>query len=102
MNKNQYDTVIVGLAVGAVVPILGFIVTETIFGILVDMNLMSEGGTGIYSKRYRTMALIALCFNLLPFNIAKRNRWDNLMRGIVFPTLLYVGFWLYKYSSVLL
>lgn len=102
MNENQYDTVIVGLAVGAVVPILGFIVTETIFGILVDMNLMSEGGTGIYSKRYRTMALIALCFNLIPFNIAKRNRWDNLMRGIVFPTLLYVGFWLYKYSSVLL
>lgn len=101
MKENSNDNIFLGLAVGAIVPILGFIVTETIFAVLTDMNLMEEAGTGVYSKRYRTMALIALCFNLIPFNIAKKKRWDNIMRGIVFPTLIYVGFWIYKYHTAL-
>ncbi len=96
------DTIFVGLALGAIFPILGYIVTETIFGVLIDMDLMFEGGTGIFSKRTRTMSLIAICFNLVPFNFAKNRRWDNIMRGIIFPTLIYVGYWLYTYSSILL
>jgi len=102
MEKNNFDSIIIGLAVGAIVPILGYIGTEAIFGVLTDMGLMEEGGTGVYSKRSRTLGLLGICWNLIPFNIAKNKRWDQMMRGIVFPTLIYVGFWLYKYSSILL
>lgn len=95
------DSIFIGLALGAVFPIAGFIITETIFGLLSDANLMDAGGTGIYSSRTRTVALVAICFTLLPFNYAKRQKWDDTMRGIIFPTLIYVGFWLYKYQGVL-
>lgn len=98
---NTKDTIFVGLALGAVIPVLGFIITEFIFGVLASYGLMDEGGVGIYSGRTRTIALIALCFNLLPFNFAKNRRWDNTMRGIVFPTLIYVGLWLWTYKGVL-
>ena len=101
MEKNSMDSIFIGLALGAVFPVIGFIMTETIFGLLTDMNLMEQAGTGVYSKRTRTVALIAICFTLIPFNFSKRRRWDDTMRGIIFPTLLYVGLWLYKYQGVL-
>ena len=98
---DNKDIIVVGLALGAIFPIAGFVIVETIFGLLTDMGLMEEAGTGIYSQRSRTMGLLAICFNLLPFNWAKNRKYDNIMRGIVFPTLLYVGYWLYLYSSIL-
>lgn len=100
-TKDSKDIIVVGLALGAIFPVAGFVVVETIFGLLTDMGLMEEGGTGVYSQRTRTMGLLAICFNLIPFNWAKNKRYDNILRGTVFPTLAYVGFWLYKYADIL-
>lgn len=98
IDKNSVFT---GLVLGAIVPVLGYIVVEFLFGLLSQMGLMEYvSGTGS-SRRMRTLALIGICCNLIPFNIARNKKWDNTMRGIVFPTLLYVGFWLYQYSHLL-
>ena len=72
MDKNS---IVTGLVLGGIVPVLGFIVVQFI--------------------------LIGICFNLIPFNISKNNRWDQTMRGIVFPTLVYVGAWLFRFYSEL-
>ena len=85
------DSIFIGLALGAVVPILGFVAVETLFNTLASMGWIDEGGTGIYSSRTRTIGLLAICFNLIPFNIAKNKRWDNTMRGMIFPTLIERG-----------
>jgi len=97
----EKNSVFTGLVLGAIVPVLGYIAVEFIFGILTDMGLMDYVSSSGASRRMRTLALIGICCNLIPFNIARKNRWDGTMRGIVFPTLLYVGFWLYQYSSIL-
>ena len=97
MDKNSIFT---GLVLGAVVPVLGFIVVEFIFSLLIQVNLMEYVDGSGTSRRMRTLALIGICSNLVPFHIARRNKWDNTMRGIVFPTLLYVGFWLYQFGSL--
>ncbi len=98
IDKNSIFT---GLVLGAIVPVLGYIVVEFIFGLLTQMGLMEYVSSSGSSRRMRTLALIGICCNLIPFNIARKYKWDNTMRGIVFPTLLYVGFWLYQYSSLL-
>ena len=98
MDKNSIFT---GLVLGAIVPVLGYIAVEFIFGILTQMGLMDYVSSSGSTRRMRTLFLIGICCNLIPFNVARRNKWDNTMRGIVFPTLLYVGFWIYKYSAVL-
>lgn len=94
------DNIFIGIALGAIVPVLGFFVVQFVFDQLVSFGLMSEGGQGMLSRRTRMIALLAICCNLIPFNYAKRHRLDNMMRGIVFPTLIYVGYWLYMYRSV--
>ena len=96
IDKNSVWT---GLLLGAVIPVFGFIIVEFIFNTLTDMGVMAEVSAGGGSRRYRTMLLIAICCNLIPFNIAKNRKWDQTMRGIVFPTLVYVAGWLYKFAG---
>jgi len=99
---NDKNTIVIGLAAGAIMPVLGFVVIEFVFETLSNFGLMDSGGTGYYSKRFRSLALFAICCNLIPLNYFKRQRWDQTMKGVVFPTLIYAGFWVYKYMSILL
>jgi len=100
--KDDKDSLIIGLAAGAIVPVLGFLAIQFIFEQLSSFGLMDSGGTGYYSKRFRSLALFALCCNLIPSNFFRKRRMDNALRGVVFPTLIYAGFWMYKYMSILL
>jgi len=98
IEKNSLFT---GLVVGALVPVLGYILVEFIFGLLTQAGLMEYvSGSGV-SRRMRTLALLGICCNLIPLNIARKQKWDNTMRGIVFPTLLYVGFWIWQFGRIL-
>ena len=97
----EKNSVFTGLVLGAIVPVLGYIVTEFIFSLMTQAGIMEYVSGSGSSRRMRTLALIGICTNLVPFNVARKYKWDNTMRGIVFPTLLYVGFWLYQYSGIL-
>lgn len=94
------DSVFTGLIVGAIVPVLGYIAVEFIFSLLTEAGLMEYVSGGGVSRRMRTLALLGICCNLIPFNICRNRKWDNTMRGIVFPTLLYVGFWIWQYAGI--
>lgn len=98
MDKNS---IVTGLVLGCIVPVLGFVIVQFIFDTLTQFGLMAEVTASSEGRRLRTLALIGICFNLIPFNISKNNRWDQTMRGIVFPTLVYVGAWLFRFYSEL-
>jgi len=97
----EKNSVLSGLVLGCIVPVLGFIVVEFIFNIMTQYGLMAEVSSSSAGRRFRTLTLIAICTNLIPFNIAKNRKWDETMRGIVFPTLIYVGAWVYKFYGEL-
>jgi hypothetical protein len=98
IDKNS---IIFGLLLGAIVPVGGFVLTEFIFNTLTDLGIMDKVSSSTAGRRFRTLALIAICYNLIPFNICKNYRWDETMRGIIFPTLIYVGAWVYKFYGEL-
>jgi hypothetical protein len=98
MEKNS---ILMGIVLGAIVPVIGFFCLEQLFDFLSLKGVIAEAvGEGLM-KRLKTVGLIAICFNLIPFEICRSKRYDETLRGIVFPTLIYVGFWVYKYSYVL-
>lgn len=91
----EKDSKLLGFVLGAIFPVLGYVLIDGLFEFLTDQGLMSNtSGSGV-SRRMRTVALLAICSTLVPFQWAKRNRYDDTMRGIVFPTLIYVGYWVY-------
>ena len=97
----ERNSIITGLVLGCIIPVLGFLAVEFIFNSLTYFGLMEAVSTSTSGRRVRTLALLGICFNLIPFNICKNNRWDQTMRGIILPTLIYVGAWIYRYYDEL-
>ncbi|HRO09456.1 MAG TPA: hypothetical protein PK611_12035 [Saprospiraceae bacterium] len=97
----ERNSLLMGFVIGAITPVLGFYLIENLFDLMTQMGWMDEVSMSTGSKRYRTMALLAICCNLIPFNITKIKKWDESMRGIVFPTLIYVGAWIYTFYDQL-
>lgn len=95
------DSFALGLLLGAVVPVLGYILITSLFELLTQFGIMEEISSSISTRRMRTILLLSICCNLLPFNVFRRLRYTNSMRGIIFPTLFYVGSWIYLYKDVL-
>lgn len=99
---NERDSLPIGILLGAVTPVLGYILIDFVVKILIKNGIIAALSGSVYDSRMRTILLIAIVCNLLPFNIAKNKRWDRTMRGIVFPTLVYVGYWMYMYAGSLM
>lgn len=99
-QRDKLDNIFIGIAIGAIVPVLGYLLIDGLFDMAINSGVIPSNGSGTI-RRQRTFTLIALCFNLIPFTNFKNKRYDQAMRGVVFPTMIYVIFWLFKYSSSL-
>ncbi len=90
-----------GLVIGICVPVASYGILLTLFD-LVDQNLLPADVSLSRGFRERTLSVIAICCNLIPFHLYKRNYCDNTMRGLVIPTLACVGWWVWHYGRHLL
>ncbi|MFT4665640.1 MAG: hypothetical protein ACI8YQ_000663 [Polaribacter sp.] len=99
MNLRE-DTFQVGLITGILVPVLAYGLWTLFFSTLTTLEIMDPVGFSP-SWRARTLALLAVCSNLIPFNLHKKAHHDNAMRGMVFPTVILVGIWIYMFQDVI-
>ncbi|GAA4451045.1 MAG: hypothetical protein QM743_11420 [Chitinophagaceae bacterium] len=84
------DIPIVGFIVGALVPLLGFLVVYFIFR---GGSQSLENFITNYWKDNRTFAklmTLSLLANLIPFVYCNSKRYDYISRGIFIATMLYV------------
>lgn len=99
--NSKYNSVLTGIIVGLVLPFVGYAILLLIYDQIDTWILKnSEGIQGDF--RERTIGLIAIILNVLPLQYFYKKYWDNAMRGIVFPTLIFVGLWMYMYGFELL
>jgi len=98
IDKN----ILIGLVLGLGVPVVGYAIIMIIFEQLTDLGWMNELSSSFgVMKRMRTMGVLAIAVNLIPFNYFKRAGNMNSMRGIVLATFLYAAFWIiYFWSSI--
>lgn len=97
----ERNSVLTGIVAGCILPVLGFWVVELIFNTMTDLGVMEEVSLSTSGKRFRTLVLLAICFNLLPLHFFKSRRWENSMRGVIFPTLIYAAAWVWKFGGEL-
>ena len=91
------DSVLLGIITGFVVPFVGYAVLLTVYEKLDASGFISVEGLS-ENFRWRTIALLAICINLIPFIYYNKKYCYNTMRGLVFPTLTYVVIWFFKYG----
>ena len=87
------NSILRGIVIGASLPIVGFALFYGLFSILENIDIMdSEGMSTLFKER--TSAIVGICFNMIPLNIFNKRRHRQVIRGLVFPTMLYVVLWL--------
>ena len=95
------DSILVGILVGLVVPFVGYAILLTIFDQLQAAGLVEPNGFSP-TFRQRTLSVLAICLNIIPINIFKKRWWNESMRGVVFPTGLYVIAWIVYFGKHIL
>lgn len=95
------DHFLTGLLLGILVPILGYFILKLIYSQFDVLGLTNGEGLPL-SFRPRTTALLAICCNLITLQVLQKKKWDTSLRGLVFPTLGYVVWWMLQYGRELL
>ncbi|MEM8906796.1 MAG: hypothetical protein AAGD05_03025 [Bacteroidota bacterium] len=95
LNK---DAIGIGALLGLILPFVGYALLLELYDQLEAAQIISDIGLSD-TFRKRTIALLAICMNLIPFSLFNRKRFYNSMRGVIFPTVAYVMAWLWYFSS---
>jgi len=94
MLSKENDNILIGLMIGATVPVLGYWCIENLFTILTESGVMDEVTSSTFTKRIKTLSLLAICTNLIPSQLANNKRYVKILQGVVLATFLYAGCWI--------
>lgn len=95
------NNLMIGLAIGILLPAVGFFLISTLYNQLGNSGLLSSEGFSS-NFRERTSAVIAISLNLIPLNVFQKRRFTQSMRGIVIATVSLVALWLIYFGGDLL
>ena len=94
------NNVFFGLALGIAVPLIGYIFWNSFFNVLDSAGILNADGFST-SWRERTIALLSICMNIIPFQVYLKKRSEQTMRGLIFPTILLVVVWIYFFKDAI-
>ena len=98
---QKYDKIWVGILTGFMLPLFWYFIFISLFDSLETMGWIEPGRVAL-DFRQRTSALVGLCLNILPLQVFNTQNMGNAMRGMIFPTVILVGVWLYLFGSSVL
>ncbi len=98
MEFLKNNTILIGVFAGLLVPFVGYAVLLMLSERLdVWLPQFTEDGESVINTR--TVYLLAVCCNLLPFHFFDRNRLPRSMRGVMLATLLLGLAWLVYFGK---
>jgi len=95
------DTILIGLLIGFAVPFVSYAILLIVNDFIYDANLMTLPRGQQFKFSEKLLATIAICANIIPFQWFRKRYMDTAMRGVMFPTLGYVAYWIYTYYDQL-
>lgn len=93
----QRDEIWIGLLYGLLVPFMGFLILFNLFSLL-EIKGAASGAGFSENFRERTLAIVAIAFNLYILSRFRKLRRENAMRGVVIATSLLAIVWLIRYG----
>lgn len=98
LNK---DTFLTGIIAATLLPIIAYVALTIIFDGLEESGLASTEGFSLYFRE-RTTGIVAIGTNAILMNYFDKRRHTNSVRGVVLPTFVYIGFWIYYFKDIVL
>ena len=90
-----------GLGIGILVPGIVYAILLTLYQLLDTMGVLSDIG---FSEdfRVRTLALFAICSNLVLMSTYQKTHHNETIRGILMASMLLVGIWFWIFGLKIL
>ncbi len=98
-RKSLLTGILAGLAIPFVMYAILLVINDFIYGLDLMTNARGEKIKFAFSEKL--LATIAICANIIPFQYFRNRYMDAPMRGVIFPTLGYVLYWIYIYYDQL-
>ncbi len=95
----KQDSLVGGIIWGVLIPFVGVAVLMILDETITDMNILLPNNTVYGGQKNRTLFLLAICLNLIPFQIYRNRKMDKGLRGVSFPTMFYAFLWLFYFAS---
>ncbi len=95
------NNVFFGLAIGLLLPALAFYLLSPLIDFIGTL-LVPEKGVYASHFRQRSLAIIAICINLIPMNGFNKNRRPESMRGMMLATIILGIVWFISFKDQLL
>ncbi|MEO6131355.1 MAG: hypothetical protein ABIQ02_05875 [Saprospiraceae bacterium] len=95
------DSFWLGLGAGLLVPGIAYAVLLTFYQLLDTMGALSDIGFA-EDFRIRTLALFAICANLILMNRYRKSYHHETIRGILMASMLLVGIWFWIFGLKIL
>ncbi|MDG1297294.1 MAG: hypothetical protein P8P48_09155 [Saprospiraceae bacterium] len=92
----------VGLAIGLITPVAGYLVLMSIFSLIDDSGSLDSVVSMSTMFRERTLSICAIALNALFMKRYDKWRYTETMRGIVLPTFVYVIIWIIYFKDIIL
>ena len=90
------DHLWIGLAVSFIVSFLGFFLFSQLG------EWFTAGSGREIAFRPRTLALIAICINVLPMNVFRRTYRTRSLKGLIIGVMILAAAWFFYYGRELL
>lgn len=95
MIELKKNAVLPGIILGLVIPFVGVALLMTFDEWIVEL-VNNYAYTG---QKRRTLFLLAICLNLIPFQIFRNRRMDKSLRGVGLMTMVYAFAWFIVFAS---
>jgi len=92
----------VGILVGLLVPFIGLAVLELLLEQLDELVFQQARNRLSESFKDRTLYLIAIIFNIIPFQLYNKQKKILSMRGMVIATTIYAIAWMVLFEKEIL
>src|SRR5690606_17105462 len=94
------DRVWIGIAVGLAIPFVGLALLISLYEWLESLGIVSDAGLS-NQFRLRTLSIIALAANLIPFTMYNKRFYVHIVRHIIYPTDFYLLLWIWYFNEQL-
>jgi hypothetical protein len=95
----RQNTVLSGVIWGLVIPLVGVAVLMMIDETITDMDILLPNNNIYTGQKTRTLYLLAICLNLIAFQLYQNRKMDKALRGVGFATMIYAVAWFAYFAS---
>ncbi len=99
--ENFNKSIWLGILLGIAIPVVGYAVTLMVFEQLAKMGLVQSSMGHFSPTQSRTMWVIGIMFNLIPFQYFKVKKAERAMTGVLMMTIIAVVIWVIYYYKFL-